>query len=146
MTSQEIRHSDVAYALYRALASGDRQTILASLAPDFIGHTTAGLPLALGGTYRGPGEMLRDFWGRIAKHYAASAEPVSVCDLTDGRLMVHGFYRGKARVSGGELVAEFVHVLTFNEARITELIQITDSVPWHRALESRPPTRKSESS
>lgn len=128
--------SEKAAALYRSLAEGDRDIILSLLAPEFRGHTTAGLPLGLGGDYNGPAAMLRDFWGGIARAYIAAAYPAEFLPVSDGRLLVYGTYRGVARKSGRSLEAEFTHILRFSDGRISELTQLTDSAQWVAALDT----------
>ncbi|MDH6282647.1 nuclear transport factor 2 family protein [Prescottella agglutinans] len=128
-------HSDIAAALYRSLAAGDRNEILARLHPDFTGHTTAGLPLGLGGDYRGPEAMLRRFWGGIARAWIAAAHPTEFLPLGHDRLLVRGVYRGRGRQSGTEFEAEFIHILRFVDDCIIELAQLTDSAIWAHALE-----------
>ena len=123
-----------ATALYEALATGDRPALAALLHPEFEGHTTAGMPLGLGGTYRSADDMLRNFWGRIAKHYSAKAVPKEFHLLDDDRLSVSGSYVGTAKDSGKALDAEFVHVLGFEGGRISRLDQLTDTQAWHEAL------------
>lgn len=124
---------ELATSLYDALAAGDRERLDALLDPAFEGRTTEGLPFDLGGVYQGPDAMQRDFWWRIAKHYQARAVPKQFSCLDDGRLVVHGRYTGSAR-GGGVLDAEFVHLLTFTQGRISGLVQLTDSERWWAAL------------
>jgi 2-(1,2-epoxy-1,2-dihydrophenyl)acetyl-CoA isomerase len=129
-------NADAAQRLYEALRGGDRDTLAVLLHPEFVGHTTAGLPLDLGGEYSGPDEMQRDFWWRIGRHYVAEAHPDDMRRLDDGRLFVRGRYRGHGRESGGPLDAEFIHVLTFaTDGTIVRLDQLTDSASWVAALE-----------
>jgi 2-(1,2-epoxy-1,2-dihydrophenyl)acetyl-CoA isomerase len=127
----------IAADLYQALADGDRARLAELLHPGFEGRVTEGLPLGLGGVYRGPDAMCRHFWGRIARSYVARVVPSEFCLLPDGRLMVTGRYAGTAR-SGGILDAEFVHFLTFTDGQISGLIQLTDSARWASALASGP--------
>jgi len=129
----------IAADLYQALADGDRARLAELLHPGFEGRVTEGLPLGLGGVYRGPDAMCRDFWGRIARSYAARVVPSEFCPLPDGRLMVTGRYAGTAR-SGGVLDAEFVHFLTFTDGQISGLVQLTDSARWASALAAGPAT------
>lgn len=103
------------------------------LHPDFVGHTTEGLPFNLGGEYRGASAMRRDFWGQIAKHFMATAQPESFHMLDDGRLLVQGRYVGEARAGGGKLAAEFHHLLRFEAEKIIGLTQLTDSGRWAQA-------------
>jgi 2-(1,2-epoxy-1,2-dihydrophenyl)acetyl-CoA isomerase len=129
--------AQIAADLYQALANGDRARLTELLHPDFEGRTTEGLPLGLGGSYHGRDAMCRDFWGRIARSYAARAVPSEYCSLPDGRLMVTGRYTGTAR-TGGVLDAEFVHFLTFTDGRISGIVQLTDSARWASALAAGP--------
>ncbi|WP_433567261.1 enoyl-CoA hydratase-related protein [Nocardia sp. CA-151230] len=124
----------LANSLYAALRTGDRERLDSLLDPRFEGRTTEGLPFDLGGVYRGADAMRRDFWGRIAKHYSARAVPERYNWLDDGSLVVAGRYTGTARVGDGVLDAEFVHILTFSQGRISGLVQLTDSERWHQAL------------
>lgn len=128
--------ADIAAGLYRSLAVGDRDDILARLHPDFHGHTTPGLPLGLGGDYASPESMLRNFWGGIARSWIASAHPVEYLTVADDRLIVRGIYRGRGKPPGTAFEAEFVHDLRFDGDRIVELVQLTDSARWAAALEA----------
>lgn len=124
----------LAAGLYEALAAGDRERLDALLHPRFEGRTAEGMPFELGGIYHGPDAMRRDFWGRIAKHYTARAVPSQFNWLDDGRLAVIGTYTGHARIGNGLLDAEFVHILTFTQGRISGLVQLTDTERWRQAL------------
>ncbi|HSV40455.1 MAG TPA: enoyl-CoA hydratase-related protein [Nocardioidaceae bacterium] len=125
---------DLATRLYAALAKGDGSVLGEVLHPDFVGTTTEGLPLGLGGRYEGPDAMRDEFWWRIGRSYRAEAFPESFQLLDDGRLQVAGTYRGEGRRSGRPLEAEFVHVLSFRDGRISALTQLTDSAAWADAL------------
>lgn len=126
---------DVAAGLYNSLAIGDKPGILSRLHPEFVGHTTAGFPLGLGGDYHSPEAMLREFWGAIARSWAAAAHPTEYAPLNSDRLLVRGTYRGRGREAGTEFDAAFTHILRFREGRIVELDQLTDSVRWAAALQ-----------
>jgi 2-(1,2-epoxy-1,2-dihydrophenyl)acetyl-CoA isomerase len=124
----------LARELYRALAEGDRKTLTALLHPGFEGYGADGMPLELGKRYEGPEAMRREFWGCIAEHFQARAEPEEFHPLGDGRLLVTGRYRGHGRASGRGLDAAFAHVLSIAEHRIRRLVQLTDTQRWHDAL------------
>jgi len=129
-----------AKALYRALATGDREAISALLTADFIGHAAQGLPLGMGGEHRGAEAMQRNLWWKIGKHFKVEAQPDELRILDDGDLLVTGHYRGVARRSGRPLDAEFTHVLRFDhDGRITSLHQLTDTAAWVDALGADPP-------
>jgi 2-(1,2-epoxy-1,2-dihydrophenyl)acetyl-CoA isomerase len=124
-----------AQRLYRALAAGDKDALVALLHPDFVGHATEGLPLNMGGEHAGPEAMQQNLWWRIGRHYKAEACVDEFRTLDDGRLFVSGHYRGEGRKSGKRLDAAFIHVIGFSaDGRIASLDQLTDSAAWTDAL------------
>jgi 2-(1,2-epoxy-1,2-dihydrophenyl)acetyl-CoA isomerase len=79
--------------------------------------------------------MQREFWWLIGRSFSAAVEPDEIRALDDGRMLVHGRYRGEGRASGNRLDAEFIHLLTFgHDGRISALHQLTDTVAWVHAL------------
>src|SRR5258705_7404611 len=126
-----------AQQLYRALASGDRDTLTSLLHPEFVGHATEGLPLKMGGEHVGPEAMQRNLWWRIGRHYTAEAQVDEFHALDDGRLFVAGHYRGEGRKSGKKLDAAFIHVIGFSaDGRIVSLDQLTDSAALLEGLDA----------
>lgn len=132
---------ETARALYTALATGDREVLKNVLHPSFTGHATEGLPFGLGGDYTDAADMRRNFWGGIAQQYSAAARPEEFLGLEDGRLYVAGKYVGTGKSTGAALDADFVHVLTFVDGRVSRLVQLTDSHRWHEAAN---PTARGE--
>ncbi len=130
----ESDREELARSLYAALAAGDAATLGGLLHPDFVGETTEGLPLGLGGRHDGPEAMIMNFWWSIGRHYRARAEPARMLALADGGLVVLGRYSGSARDGGAPLDAAFAHVLRFAGDRIVGLAQYTDSARWAAAL------------
>lgn len=125
--------ADLARALYASLAAGDRDRLDALLHPEFTGQLAAGMPFDIGGSKDSPEEMRRHGWGAIARHFEVSAEPEDFLDLTDGRLLVTGRYRGRGRQGGAPLDATFAHLITFDQGRIVSLEQYTDTAAWQDA-------------
>ncbi len=125
-------------SLYRALASGDRETLGTLLHPDFIGYAAEGMPLGVGGEHAGPEAMRREVWWQLGRHYRVEAQPDEFRALDDGFLLVAGHYRGEARRSGKKLNAAFHHVIGFaDDGRITSLSQLTDTAAWIEALDEQ---------
>ncbi|MCF7548584.1 enoyl-CoA hydratase-related protein [Pseudonocardia sp. WMMC193] len=128
----------LARRLYAALAAGDTDLLGDLLAPDFTGRLAEGMPAGVGGTHEGPQQMWRDGWGGIGRAFAARAEPDRFLAVDGGRLLVTGRYRGAGRRGGGPLDAEFAHLITVVDGRITALDQYTDTALWRDA---QPPYR-----
>ena len=130
---EEVSPTDLARALYTALATGDREQLDALLHPEFTGRTAEGMPFGIGGDHAGPTAMRRSNWGAIARHFEARAEPERFLDLADGRLLVTGRYRGRGKQGGAVLDAAFAHLIAIDRGRIKSLEQFTDTARWHDA-------------
>lgn len=124
----------LALRLYKALENGDATTLADLLDDAFVGRTADGLPLGLGREYVGAKDMQENFWWEIGRHFRVAAEPDELLELSDGRLLVTGTYRGSGRRSGRGLEATFTHVISFRDNRISALTQLTDTAAWHHAL------------
>jgi 2-(1,2-epoxy-1,2-dihydrophenyl)acetyl-CoA isomerase len=133
---EEVSASDLARALYAALAAGNRDQLDALLHPQFTGRTAEGMPFGIGGDYDSPTAMRRNGWGAIARHFEARAEPERFLDLADGRLLVTGHYRGRGKQGGAALDAAFAHLIAIDQGRIKSLEQFTDTARWHDAAGS----------
>ncbi|MCJ9703186.1 MULTISPECIES: enoyl-CoA hydratase-related protein [unclassified Bradyrhizobium] len=125
--------SDIARALYAALAAGNREQLETLLHLDFVGEIAEGMPFGIGGRHEGSSEMRRNGWGAIARHFAARAEPERFLEVGEACLLVTGRYRGEGRHGGASLDASFAHLITFEGDRITRLEQYTDTARWHDA-------------
>jgi ketosteroid isomerase-like protein len=120
--------------LYEALAGGDGAAIEELLAPDFEGGLAEGMPLGLGGPRAGAFAMRDEGWWAIGRAFAARAEPHEWIPCADGRLLVIGRYTGRARATGRELDAEFAHLWSAGEGRLTGLRHFTDTARWTETL------------
>jgi ketosteroid isomerase-like protein len=126
---------DVAHEFYEALAETDPEKLLALLHPEFEGVVSAGLPNGFGGVYHGPEAMLAECWGRVYQALDVRPVPAEYLEVRDGSIVTVGSYVGHSRdESKHRLDAAFAHVLRFRDAKISRLVQITDSHLWVRAL------------
>lgn len=119
--------------LYAALAAGDAAAIEELLAADFDGELAEGMPFGLGGPKRGAVAMRDDGWWPLGRAFAARAEPAEWIPCADGRLLVIGRYRGRARAGGGALDAAFAHLWSARGGRLTALRHFTDTARWVEA-------------
>jgi ketosteroid isomerase-like protein len=119
--------------LYRALDERDAAALFALLAEDFEGEVTRGLPEGLGGVCRGR-EAMMGVWAGVARLLDVRPKPREMVGTDDGRIVVMGHYVGRARATGKELNAAFVHVLRVEGDRLRGLVQVTDSGLWREAL------------
>jgi ketosteroid isomerase-like protein len=120
--------------LYQAFEQRDPRQLLAALTPDFRGVVADGMPEELGGVYDGAETMLRDCWARVFALFDVRPVPEEYLSAGNDRMVVIGRYTGAGRASGLPVSAAFAHVLRFADGRVSELVQITDTVCWHRGL------------
>lgn len=115
--------------VYAALGTGDRDALLALLAPEFAAEASAGMPGGIGGSIRGAEAMIA-FWWALGARFSVRPEPEEWITCEDGRLLVCGTYRGRERVSGHVVEAAFDHLWTARDDRLVALRQLTDTVRW----------------
>lgn len=128
--------SEIARALYVALAVGDRDKLDTLLHPNFVGEIAEGMPYGIGGRHEGAAAMRRNGWGLISRHFTVRAEAERFLDVGEDRLLVTGRYRGQGKHGGGSLDASFAHIITFDAERVIGLEQHTDTALWHAAAAS----------
>jgi ketosteroid isomerase-like protein len=122
-------------AIYPALAAGDEATVRELIDPGFVGDIAEGMPLGLGGRREGAEEMIDHGWWAIGRVFRVRAEPQEWVPCADGRLLVRGRYLGRARSTGASLDAEFTHLWSARDGRLTAIRQLTDTALWHAALD-----------
>ena len=120
--------------LYVALAAGDAEALDELLAPGFQGRLAEGMPLGLGGPKAGAAAMRDEGWWAIGRAFAVTAEPDEWIACVDGRLLVLGRYRGRARSHERSFDAEFAHLWSADNGRLTALQHFTDTARWSDAL------------
>jgi 2-(1,2-epoxy-1,2-dihydrophenyl)acetyl-CoA isomerase len=120
--------------LYPALAVGDKDTLLATLAPDFSADLPDGFPRGIGGGRDSAEAMIRDTWWKIGALYSVKIDPRQWITTDDGRLLVVGRYVGRGRESGTDFDASFMHLWTTADGRVTNLEHCTDTALWAGAL------------
>ena len=83
---EEVSATDLARALYAALAVGNREQLDALLHPEFTGRTAEGMPFGIGGDHDGPTAMRRNGWGaspgisrRAPSRNGFSISPMAAC-------------------------------------------------------------------
>jgi 2-(1,2-epoxy-1,2-dihydrophenyl)acetyl-CoA isomerase len=115
--------------LYAALAAGDRAEVETLLDPSFTASFSEGLPHGIGGRHDGTDAIDRGWWA-IGRAFQLRARPDELVETVDGRLLVLGRYVGQARASGAPVDAAFAHLWSGDGARLTALVQITDTARW----------------
>ncbi|MGH7017428.1 MAG: nuclear transport factor 2 family protein [Caulobacteraceae bacterium] len=124
---------EVVQGFYGAFARGDVPSALGLLAPD-VEWTEAERSPYFGGTWRGLDAIVSGLFQRLGADFegfaAAPGEFVSEGD----RVVVLGNYSGRAKTSGRELAAPFVHSWTVENGKLKRFVQYTDTALWMEAL------------
>lgn len=128
---------DVARRLYDGFLAYDAEAILAQLHPGFEGIVSAGMPLGVGGTHRGPERMMADVWVPVFGAYDVRVEADELLPAGEAAVLAVGGYRGRERGSGASFDAAFAHLLGFRDGLIGSLRQITDTASWPPPAQSR---------
>jgi ketosteroid isomerase-like protein len=121
--------------VYSALGTGDRDTLLRVLRPDFDGYYSPGLPAPIGGGHIGAQECITQGWWAIGAVWSMSAEPERWLPIGTDELLVTGTYRGRARGTGRPVEAPFAHLWASSGDQLSSLRQYTDTALWLAALE-----------
>jgi ketosteroid isomerase-like protein len=120
--------------LYDAFVTHDAKSLLATVALDFHGLVTDGMPDGLGGGYNGAQPIFRDCWARVfalvdVRPVRAEYQPVAANGIA-----IRGHCVETACATGRSLSAAFTHILRVTADRVSRLVQIIDTVGWHDAL------------
>ncbi len=117
-------------AVYQGFAKGDIAAITARMSPDVIWNEAEGFKYADGNPYRGPDAIVAGVFARIGADWNGfAASPVKY--IKDGNtIAVLGRYTASNKATGKPLNAQFVHVWTVDEGKITHFQQYTDTAQW----------------
>lgn len=120
----------VVETLYRAFTAGDGAAIGSLLSPDLVWIEAEGGPYADRNPYNGPGALFEGVFARIGADFEGFAVSPQTYLPSGDRVVVMGRYTGTNRASGEALDAQFAHVFTVSEGRITHFQQYTDTLQW----------------
>lgn len=136
MTAEATTSADreLAERLCSELREGHVDNAVSLLHPNFHASLAAGLPLGLGATYEGPDSMRAGVYDRVGEHFDLGPEVDEILSVEPGRVVVVGRYVGSARVTGHPIEAAFVWLLRTSDGQVSELVQVTDTALWSRAL------------
>ena len=116
-------------AFYERYKSGAVRDAVDLMAPDFVGHVSAGMPVGAG-THVGREAMLRNCYGAIGHKYTIEPVPDEMLPLGDGRVVVIGTYHCTRRSDGQPFTARVIHIWTVADGLLIALEQLTDTALW----------------
>ncbi|MGZ8492532.1 MAG: nuclear transport factor 2 family protein [Gemmatirosa sp.] len=120
-------------SLYAAFGRGDAGTVLGMMDPGTVWMEAESSPYADRNPYVGPQQIGEGVFGRIMGEWDGfSVNPETL--LQDGDVVVAiGRYRGTFRATGRALDAQFAHVWTLRDGRVTRFQQYTDTAQYAHA-------------
>jgi uncharacterized protein len=126
---------DPVRALYAAFAKGDMPAALATMANDIVWNEAENYPYADRNPYIGPQAVLMGVFARIGadwEGFSANSE-----EMIDGgeRIVSLGHYTGVSKATGKSMRAQFAHVFSVKNGKITSFQQYADTLGTAKALE-----------
>ena len=126
-------------SLYDAFGRGDAGTVLGAFDPAIVWNEAENFRYADRNPYVGPQQIAEGVFGRIVSEWESlTVNPETL--LQDGDTVVAlGRYRGTFGATGRPLDAQFVHVWTVRDGRVTRFQQYTDTEQFARVTEAGAP-------
>ena len=137
MPPTQTNHALIA-SLYEAFARGDAATVLGAFHPEIVWQEAEGNPLADRNPYVGPQQVGEGVFARLGADYAGFVvTPATLHDAGD-TVVAEGRYTGTGRATGLPLDAQFVHVWTLRDGKITRFQQYADTAQLVRVTGAAP--------
>lgn len=128
-------NADLARSGYAAFARGDIPAVVALMSPTIVWHEMASLPY--GGVYRGPDSVVQNVFAGLGRDWTPFSATPSEFIAAGNHVTVLGEYQGTHRTTGRSFVAPFAHVWRFENGRLAEFRQFTDTALWLVAAPAR---------
>lgn len=128
--TSDAANTAVVESLYRAFAAGDGPGIAAVLDPALVWVEAENGPYADRNPYAGPGAVFEGVFGRLGAAFTGFVAAPGVFLPSGDRVVVLGRYTGTNTVTGEALDAQFAHVFTLANGKITAFQQYTDTAQW----------------
>ena len=126
---------DIVRALYEALARGDGAALLGALDPEVVWIEADNYAYADRNPYIGPQQVAEGILARFGNDWDATIVPERL--LQDGDTVVAiGRCRGTFRATARHVDAQFVHVWTVREGRVTRFEQYLDTLQFARVMDT----------
>lgn len=121
--------------LYDAFAAGDAGTVLAALHPQIEWREAESFVYADRNPYIGPQAVAEGVFTRLMTEWDGFAvRPERIVDGGD-TVLATGRYTGAYRANGKRVDAQFAHVWTVRDGRVTAFQQYTDTAQFARVCE-----------
>jgi ketosteroid isomerase-like protein len=122
-------------SLYEAFARGDVPAVLGAMHPEIQWREAENNPyMPTGEAWVGPDAIVKNLFIRLSEEWDGfSVNPKSFHDAGDV-VTVEGRYTGKHNETGKALDAQFCHIWTLKDGKITAFQQYTDTAQLQDAM------------
>ena len=123
-------NSQVVQSMYAALAGGDIPGFFGAFDPGIVWNEAEHFPYADGNPYVGPEKVAAGIFGRIGSEWEGfSATPQQFVAQGDTVVAI-GRYRATYKATARPVDAQFVHVWTVRNGKVTAFQQYTDTLQF----------------
>lgn len=127
---------DIVKGLYNAFAEGNLPAVLGAFDPQIEWREADSFLYADGNPYVGPQAVAEGVFLRLVSAVENFVALPQRFVEGDDIVVVEGRYRGKMRVTGRHVDAQFAHVWQLRDGRIVRFQQYTDTWQWAKAAGS----------
>lgn len=120
--------SNLMKGVYEAFGSGDMETVIGAMAPEIRWHEAEGNPyMPSGEAWVGPDAVVANLFTKLGEEWNGfTVSPVSFHDAGD-TVTVEGRYTGEFKETGKSIDAQFCHIWTLADGKITKFQQYVDT-------------------
>jgi ketosteroid isomerase-like protein len=121
-------NSEFLKSVYEAFGAGDMPTVLGAMSPEIRWHEAEGNPyMPSGEAWVGPDAVLANLFARLGEEWDGfTVHPATFHDAGD-TVTVQGRYSGDYKASGKSFDAQFCHVWSLADGKITKFQQYVDT-------------------
>jgi len=127
--------SNLVKSVYEAFGSGDMETVIGAMAPEIRWHEAEGNPyMPSGEAWVGPDAVVANLFTKLGEEWNGfTVHPVSFHDA-GGTVTVEGRYTGEYKETGKSIDAQFCHIWTLADGKITKFQQYVDTGQFQDAV------------
>ena len=113
---------------YADFASGNIPTVLPLFDPAVEWHESKGMPFVEGdGIYKGVDAIVKGVFMNLPVHFDGFNMDIKESFEGDNKVAVAGHYKGTNKATGNVFKANFAHVWTLKNGKVTRMFQTVDT-------------------
>jgi ketosteroid isomerase-like protein len=121
--------------VYDAFGRGDVPAVIGAFDPNIHWREAEGFIYADRNPYVGPEAVLQGVFMRLAGDWDDfKVQPEQISATAEGAL-TQGRYSGTCKATGRRVDAQFAHVWTIKDGKVTQFQQYTDTAQFHHAIQ-----------